>query len=107
MDKLYPPSIQGTLPSFYKSAIGTTVLAVPFSMNKTVSIGNISGFSLRIKTTNTDILYGVMESQIWSLDIANPVVTFAFTPAYQDSNGNIKNYEKILDKLTIGSFYKV
>ena len=76
-------------------------------MNKTVSMNNIGGFSLRIKTTNTDILYGVMETKYWSQDIARPQVTFAFTPEYVDSNGDLKNYENILNKLTVGSFYKV
>ena len=61
MDKLYPPSIAGTLPSFYTTEEGTMVI-VPFSMNKTVSIKQVKGFKLRIKTTNTDILYGTVDS---------------------------------------------
>ena len=95
MDKLYPPMITGTLPSFYKSDFGTTNIVVPFSMNKTVSVSAIKGFSLRIKTTNTDILYGVVESNDWnSLEIASPKVSFEIP-------------DKILNRLAIGSFYKV
>lgn len=42
--KLYPPNIEGTIPAFY----GTT-LVVPFSMNKTVSKGDIYGMQVKIK----------------------------------------------------------
>ena len=95
MDKLYPPMIAGTLPSFYKSDFGTTNIVVPFSMNKTVSVSAIKGFSLRIKTTNTDILYGIIESNEWnSLEIASPKISFEVP-------------DKILNRLSIGSFYKI
>jgi hypothetical protein len=63
-DKLYPPTIAGTLPSFYYSGYGTTKLVVPFSMNKIVSINEVRDFSLRIKTASTDILYGVLETNL-------------------------------------------
>ncbi|MBE5925546.1 MAG: hypothetical protein E7270_00935 [Lachnospiraceae bacterium] len=95
MDKLYPPIIAGTLPSFYKSDFGTTNIVVPFSMNKTVSVSAIKGFSLRIKTTNTDILYGILESNKWNpLEIASPEVAFEIP-------------DSVLNRLAIGSFYKV
>jgi hypothetical protein len=42
--KLYPPNIEGTIPAFYGTA-----LAVPFSMNKTVSKGDIYGMQVKIK----------------------------------------------------------
>jgi hypothetical protein len=90
MAKLYPPNIEGTIPAF----TGTT-LVVPFSMNKTVSVSAIKGFSLRIKTTNTDILYGIIESNDWnSLEIASPKISFEVP-------------DKILNRLAIGSFYKI
>lgn len=102
--KLYPPVIAGTLPSFYEEVdIGTTTLVVPFSMNKTVSINQIKDFSLRIKTTNTDILYGVIETDLTSKiprgswnknEKANPSVSFIIP-------------ETVLKRLTIGQFYKV
>lgn len=96
MARLYPPSIAGILPSFYKNTAnnGTTKLVVPFSMNKVVSKGSIYGYSLRIKTTNSDILYGTLESTKWSEDLSDPWVEFEI-PA------------NLLNRLVIGSFYKV
>lgn len=95
MTQLYPPTIAGTLPSFYKTKVnGTATIAVPFSMNKTTKISDVSGFSLRIKTTNTDILYGIVTSKVWSQDVAAPVASFIIDDA-------------ILNRLTVGSFYKV
>lgn len=95
MAKLYPPNIAGTLPSFYIPSAGTTTLVVPFSMNKTVSPNQVKGFSLRIKTTNTDILYGVLESDNWNkAEAVNPQVSFIVP-------------DRILNKLVIGQFYKV
>lgn len=49
MAKLYPPVIEGTIPAFY----GTT-LVVPFSMNRSVAKSDIKGFSLKIKTVQTN-----------------------------------------------------
>lgn len=95
MAKLYPPTIAGTLPSFYKTDYGTTTLVVPFSMNKTVSANQVKDFSLRIKTTNTDILYGVLTNGSWNpLEKTNPQVSFLVP-------------DTVLNKLTIGQFYKV
>lgn len=99
MTRLYPPSIAGTLPSFYKNKDenGTTYLVVPFSANKTVNQNKIIGYSLRIKTANTDIIYGILEQKTpshWSQDISNPWVEFQIP-------------DTILNRLTIGSFYKV
>lgn len=94
-EKLYPPTIAGTLPSFYEIDYGTTTLVVPFSMNKTVSVAAVKKFSLRIKTTNTDILYGVLESDKWNRnEITNSVVYFDVP-------------QEVLNRLSIGSFYKV
>jgi hypothetical protein len=63
MGKLYPPNIAGILPSFYENERGAeTKISVPFSMNKTVKNIEISGFSLRIKSASTDILYGEIKS---------------------------------------------
>ena len=83
MAKLYPPTIAGTLPSFYETDYGMTTLVIPFSMNKTVSAESIRDFSLRIKTTNTDILYGILETDLangsgyWNRnEKANPQVSF-------------------------------
>ena len=95
MAKLPPPTIAGTLPSFYKSEKGATTLVVPFSMNKMVSKTAIKQFSLRIKTTNTDVLYGVLQSNNWNpAEQSSPEVYFEVP-------------DKTLSKLTVGNFYKV
>ena len=60
--RLYPPVLGGTLPSCYfvpnesEPEKGTVSITVPFSMNKTVGSGEISGYAIRIKTTSTDKL---------------------------------------------------
>ena len=101
MAKLYPPNIAGTLPSFYIPDKGTATLVVPFSMNKTVSVNQVRDMSLRIKTTNTDILYGVVETNLkdgigyWNkYEKANPEVSFEIP-------------QSIINKLSIGQFYIV
>ena len=48
-EKLYPPIIGSSIPAFYNDG-GTAEIAVPFSMNRAVSLNNISGFRLKIKT---------------------------------------------------------
>jgi len=47
--KLYPPRIEGTLPSFYKTNETGTTLTIPFSMNRAVSPAEVFGYSLRVK----------------------------------------------------------
>ena len=70
-------------------------MVVPFSMNKTVSATAIKQFSLRIKTTNTDILYGVLLSNNWNpAEQSSPEVYFEVP-------------DVLLSKLTVGNFYKV
>ena len=49
MAKLYPPVIEGTIPAF-----SGTELTVPFSMNRAVSMADVSGFSLKIKTVQSN-----------------------------------------------------
>lgn len=59
MAKLYPPSINGTIPAFCKD--GTVLITVPFSMNKAVSKSEITGFALKIKTVS-GIVKGVVKT---------------------------------------------
>jgi len=47
--RLYPPSISGALPSFYGDE-----LTVPFVMNKIVSISEVAGFALRVKSASSE-----------------------------------------------------
>lgn len=91
--KLYPPNIAGTLPSFYSPEIGTTTeLVVPFSMNISVSASMISGFSLRLKTTATDVVLAELPSV--SYDLSKNQITFILDWV-------------ITNKLVVGNFYKV
>ena len=63
-------------------------------MNKTVSQAAVKGFSLRLKTTTTDILYGIITTDIWNPGEANLVATFTVP-------------DSVLNKLIIGTFYKI
>ena len=101
MSKLYPPSIAGTLPSFYRAVDGITNLVIPFSMNKVVSTNEVKNFSLRFKTTNTDILYGVLTTDLqadataWNKnERSGTSVTFTVP-------------DTLLNKLIVGQFYKI
>lgn len=97
MAKLNPPSISGALPSFYSNYNGAVNITVPFSMNKTVSKNEVWGFSLRIKTTTTDTVLGVIELQASDALWTNSVLSLTFF----DIDQNIKKY------FTIGSHYKL
>lgn len=95
MAKLNPPSISGTLPSFYSSA-GTVDITVPFAMNKTVSLNEVWGFSLRIKTANTDTVIGIVEA-------SNMIDATATSHSATFKNLN----NDIVKKLIIGQYYKI
>ena len=66
MAKLYPPVIEGTIPAFY----GTT-LVVPFSMNRAVGKADIIGFSLKVKTVQTNTYVGTVRSTDFNLTAVN------------------------------------
>ena len=54
MAKLYPPILESSIPAFY----GTGTITVPFSLNRTVGYGDITGFAIIVKSTVTnDIIY--------------------------------------------------
>ena len=58
--KLYPPQLEGTLPAFYKTSEKSTILSIPFSMNRAVSAAEVYGYSLRVKDViNSDELFTV------------------------------------------------
>ena len=92
VDRLFPPNIAGTLPSFYTELDGTTRLVVPFSMNQSVSVASVKGFFLRLKRTTTDTLLGILDTQTW--DQENLTVTFQLP-------------KKFTDRMTTGDYYKV
>lgn len=82
MVKFHPPVIEGVIPAFYGSTI-----EVPYSMNKTVGINQISGFSLKIKTVQSNYYLGE--------------VSCSGTSAIFDLGENITK------KLNIGQYYKI
>ena len=102
MAKLYPPYLDGTVPSFYSvmdvsGVNSTTHITIPFSLNKTVGYADISGFALKIKTiqTNTQlgsytVIYGLNDDAVRDCIVNNRVV-------FDISDLN----------LTVGQFYKV
>lgn len=94
MAKLYPPTIAGTLPSFYTDLSGTTNIVVPFTMNQSVSRAAVKGLLLRIKRTTVDTLVGVLKTENW--DDQNFTVTYTL-PAGSD----------LVKKLVKGNYYKL
>lgn len=73
--KLYPPTIENSIPAFYEDE-GKVVLAIPFSMNKAVSYGDIGGFKIKIKTAYSNNFIDNKEVTGWKksnnpLDIVN------------------------------------
>ena len=96
MARLYPPSVAGTLPSYYEYPKGIVDLTIPFSMNKTVAPRELKGFRVRIKTTSTDRVIADWEVNkgAATLEDINPILT---TQIPADA----------LRQLRVGNFYKV
>ena len=92
MAKLYPPFIEGTIPAFFEDEKGAVTLTVPFSMNKMVGINDIKGFELKIKTAQTGLLIGTIQSDLF--DITSDCNVFF-------NLSNIKN------KINKGQYYKI
>ena len=59
MAQLYPPYIEGTIPAFYGDS-----LTVPFSMNRAVSINEVYGCSLKIKTVQNNTFIATIKSEV-------------------------------------------
>ena len=116
-DKLYPPIVGGTLPSFYKALTGdqtgAVLITVPFSMNKLVSPDTIQGFALKIKNGLTDQELGVLQISFASYhewaDSASKSVVFTL-PAGNLSNSDsaaVQTAKKIRAQMATGEFYKM
>ena len=84
MAKLYPPSIEGTLPAFT-----STIMEIPFIMNKTVSWDQVSGFVVKIKNVMNNQLIG------------------DFTSVNHSAGKRIAYFNVSHEKITIGNFYKI
>lgn len=61
MAMLAPPLVEGTIPAFYSNDQGI-VITIPYSMNRVVSMVNIKGFQVKIKTIQSS-------TQIYSCEV--------------------------------------
>ena len=94
--KLYPPYIEGTIPAFYKDSRGAVTLTVPFSMNRAVSVNEVRGFQVKIKTVQSNTyLFTLKTENNTEFDMENDyTIDFKFSDDQKE-------------KLCIGEFYKV
>lgn len=83
MGKLYPPMIESTLPAFYSS-----ILKVPFTMNRSVSMSDFSNMQVIIK----NIVSGTL--------VEEPIFAYSYSTSEAWFTVNSKNYQ-------IGQFYKI
>ena len=108
MGKLYPPHIEGTLPSFYKNSEKGVVLTIPFSMNRAVSASEVYGYSLRVKDViNGEELFTVntydhssMTEVTFKIEFLNALQFvvgsyYKFQLAYIDQNENTGYYSTV------------
>lgn len=97
MSKLYPPFINGTIPAFTANTDGTANIVVPFSMNRGVSLGEVNGFVLKIKTvlSNKTIL------------VLKQPVSGPNDSTFIHNEINFSLAVEQVKKLTLGEFYKI
>ena len=106
--KLYPPQLEGTLPAFYKTSEKSTILSIPFSMNRAVSAAEVYGYSLRVKDViNSDELFTVNttnhSSTSEAIFLLNDMQSeflvvgsyYKFQLAYIDKDGNTGYYSTV------------
>ena len=102
MAKLYPPSIEGTLPAF----TNTGVMAIPFSMNKTVSWNEIGQFAIKIKTIYDNKVIATLTTEQYSKETqvawfefnTNKFITgtsYKVQMAYVDKTGEYGYYSTV------------
>ena len=89
MAKLYPPNIAGTLPAFYGESF-----TIPFSHNRAVSASEIGGYTLKMKTIQSNKIVAI---DVRGVESADGFITFNF----DDDNG------ERLQPFNIGQSYKV
>lgn len=91
-EKLYPPIIGASIPAFYEEN-GTAIIAVPFSMNRAVSRNSIKGFSLKIKTVQSNTLIAILDTDNVDAALLLKTATFKWSP--------------VSSKVSIGQYLKV
>ena len=89
---LAPPLLDGTIPAFYSTDQGI-VITIPFSMNRVVSLNQVKGFQVKIKTVQSG-------TQLWSgraTTYQNNKVNFALSALISTNKViNELNYTTIL-----------
>lgn len=101
MAQLYPPYIEGTIPAFYGDS-----LTVPFSMNRAVSINEVYGCSLKIKTVHNNTFIKTVKASSFNkeeltatFDISECKLaegqSYKIQLAYIDSDGGIGYYSTV------------
>ena len=101
MAKLYPPLIEGSIPAFCAEN-GIVKITIPFSMNRAVGKGQVSGLAVKVKTVQSSTyLYTatIISPLYYNLDIDIPYVTVIVS-------GNTDEERKFINKLRQGQFYK-
>lgn len=107
--KLYPPYIEGIIPSFSLVSGMGTVITVPFSMNRAVSQNEISNFSLKVKNiiSNDYILtltadsYNYDKNEVYfsllptEAAVLNIGQHYKIQLAYIDVNGEVGYYSTV------------
>ena len=87
MAKLYPPNIAGTLPAFFGESF-----TIPFSHNRAVSASEIGGYTLKMKTIQSNKIVAI---DVRGVESADGLITFTF------------DEENRLQPFNIGQSYKV
>lgn len=96
-EKLYPPTIGRSIPAFYRENNGTGAakISVPFSMNRAVGENQIKGFSLLIKTIQSNSVIGTILNYDTAYSIKNNMITFFWDNENQLNLIKIGQYLKI------------
>lgn len=106
MAKLYPPHLDGTVPSFYSiypnSGTGReTKITIPFALNKTVGSSDIQGFAIKIKTIQSNTLLWTDVVMLHDSSNTDKIFDYVIGPnSYVTFNISELN-------LTVGQYYKV
>lgn len=98
--KLYPPIIGDTIPAFYEEN-GAAIIAVPFSLNRAVSVSDIGGFRIKIKNVQTNnLINSSLEVSSENNDIAAIVGNGLVKFSWPSTDTSFK-------KISVGQYYKI
>lgn len=97
-EKLYPPYIEGAIPAFYANDEGTAKIAVPFSMNRTVSKTFVTGLRLKIKLAQSNTYIKTLDCIDVDKALNTLIAEFEW-PGIEEGTGNN-------DAVAIGQYLK-